>query len=205
MEIKVKGYTRVSTDKQELDLQIHRILKYADSLGYSLSYNDIYQDKISSRKSRKERGIDSVINELQEKDTLLVYALDRIGRSTIETLQIIEDIKEKGIILCIIKDNIVINPLDTNPVNEMMLTMLSAVAQLERTFISQRTKAALQAKKEQGIKLGRPKGSISKSIFDKDKSRILELKELGLSASKIQKHLGYGSVQGLLNFIKKIS
>ena len=64
-------------------------------------------------------------------------------------------------------------------------------SELERDLISLRTKEALASKKRQGIKLGKPKGTIQKSKFDKDIDKIKELLELGLSVRKIAKFLGY--------------
>jgi DNA invertase Pin-like site-specific DNA recombinase len=70
-------------------------------------------------------------------------------------------------------------------------------------MISQRTKEALAAKKAQGITLGKPKGTIQASIYDKDRDRIVELLRLGLSARKIcKKHLDYGHPSSLNYFIK---
>jgi DNA invertase Pin-like site-specific DNA recombinase len=124
---------------------------------------------------------------------IIVYSLDRIGRSTLDTLQIIEDIKNKGIKLILIKDNLTIDPYNSNPYNEMMLTMLSAFAQLERSFISERTKAGLAARKAQGIKLGRKKGQQVKSIYDEHREKIEELFTLGLSLKKIVQYINVGS------------
>jgi len=133
---------------------------------------------------------------------LLVYALDRLGRSTLETLQIIEDIKEKGIKLIFIKDNIIIDPMNNNPINEMMLTMLSGFAQLERSFISERTKAGLKARKDKGLVLGRKKGTQGKSIFDEHRDKIEELYSLGLSLNKIVAYIGTGTAPSLHKYIR---
>jgi DNA invertase Pin-like site-specific DNA recombinase len=83
-----------------------------------------------------------------------------------------------------------------------MVALLSLFAQLERVMISQRTKEALAAKKAQGVILGKPKGTIQESIYDKDRDRIIELLSLGLSARKVcQKHLGYGHPSSLNYYI----
>jgi len=197
---KIYGYTRVSTDKQTTDNQKHLILEYA--FKNNLSVDKIVETTISSKKNRKERNIDEVLEVLNKEDILLVYALDRLGRSTLETLQIIEDIKEKGIKLIFIKDNIIIDPMNNNPINEMMLTMLSGFAQLERSFISERTKAGLKARKDKGLVLGRKKGTIGKSIFDEHRPKIEELYKLGLSLNKIVAYIGVGTAPSLHKYIK---
>ena len=84
-----------------------------------------------------------------------------------------------------------------------MITMLSLFAQLERVMISRRTKEALAAKKAQGVILGKPKGTIQGSIYDKDKARIVELLNLGVSIRRIATHhLDYGSPSSLNYFIR---
>lgn len=199
--MKIVGFTRVSTDKQTTDNQKHIILEYAHN--NRLTVDKIIETTVSSKTARELREIDNVINELQDKDIMIVYSLDRIGRSTLETLQIIEDIKNKGIKLILIKENIIIDKHNNNPMNEMMLTMLSGFAQLERTFISERTKSGLQARKDKGIKLGRKKGQQVKSIFDEHKDKIKELAQLGVTNKKIHSFIGnVGTVQSLGNYIK---
>ncbi|MDQ7068427.1 MAG: recombinase family protein [Sulfurimonas sp.] len=93
---KVIGYCRVSIEKkQTTENQKLFILDYAHS--NKLTVDEIVEVSVSSRKNKKDRLIDATLEKLQDGDTLLVYALDRIGRSTIETLTIIEEIKNKGI------------------------------------------------------------------------------------------------------------
>ena len=83
-----------------------------------------------------------------------------------------------------------------------MITMVSLFAQLERMIISQRTKDSLAAKKAQGVVLGKPKGTLQRSIYDKDKDRIVELLSLGVSARRISTHhLGYGYPSSLNYYI----
>jgi len=194
------GYTRVSKDTQTNDNQKTKILDYAHKNKFIV--DEIVEIKISSRKGKELREIESTLDKLNSGDTLLVAALDRLGRSTIETLQIIEDIKNKGIILIFVNDNIIIDPTNTNPINEMMLTMLSGFAQMERSFISQRVKAGLDARKAAGVKLGRKAGTQGKSIFDEKREQIEELYSLGLSMRKICNIIEIGTYVSLANYIK---
>ena len=197
---KILGYTRVSTDKQVTDNQKHIILEYAHN--NNLTIDEIIETTTSSRKDRKERLIDEAINKLSFGDSIIVYSLDRLGRSTLDTLQIIDDIKTKGIKLILIKDNLIIDPNNNNPMNEMMLTMLSGFAQLERSFISERTKAGLQVRKDKGMQLGRKKGQQVKSIYDEHRDKIEELYKLGLSLQKIVNYINIGTPPSLHKYIK---
>jgi len=197
---KIIGYCRVSIEKkQTTENQKLLILDYCHN--QKLSVDEIVEVSVSSRKDKKFRLIDETIAKLQDGDTLLVYALDRIGRSTIETLSIIEEIKDKGIKLVLIKDNIIIDKNNSNPMNEMMLTMLSGFAQLERSYISERTKLGLARVKANGTQLGRRKGQQVKSIFDDHKEKIVELKELGVTNKRIHDYIEVGTVQSLGKYI----
>lgn len=197
---KIIGYCRVSIEKkQTTENQKLLILDYCHN--QKLTINEIVEVSISSRKDKKSRLIDETIAKLQNGDTLLVYALDRIGRSTIETLSIIEEIKDKGIKLVLIKDNIIIDKNNSNPMNEMMLTMLSGFAQLERSYISERTKLGLARVRANGTQLGRKKGQQVKSIFDPFKGKISELKSLGVTNKRIHDYIEVGTVQSLGKYI----
>jgi len=203
---KIIGYCRVSIEKkQTTENQKLLILDYCHN--QKLSVDEIVEVSVSSRKDKKSRLIDETIAKLQNGDTLLVYALDRIGRSTIETLSIIEEIKNKGIKLVLIKDNIIIDKNNSNPMNEMMLTMLSGFAQLERSYISERTKLGLARVRANGTQLGRRKGQQVKSIFDPFKGKISELKSLGVTNKRIHDYIEVGTVQSLGKYIisRKIS
>ena len=87
--------------------------------------------------------------------------------------------------------------------NPKIITLFSLFGELERDLVSLRTKEALAAKKSQGIKLGKPKGTIQKSKFDKDIERIKKLLDIGLSVRKIARLLGYSNNIGLNTYVKK--
>lgn len=196
----ILGLCRISTASQEIDNQKQNILTYC--FNNNLNIDDIIETTVSSRKSTEERGIDKLLERLSAKDELIVTKLDRLGRSTIEVLQIIEDIKKKGVKLHIINDRLTIDPTDTNPITQMFLTLLSGFAQMERAFISERTKSGLQARKAKGIQLGRQKGQLVKSKYDEHREKIEELTQLGLPVSKMVDYIGIGTRQSLTNYIK---
>ncbi|AYJ79224.1 hypothetical protein AN286_03355 [Aliarcobacter cryaerophilus ATCC 43158] len=193
-------YTRVSTSTQSTKTQRSEILEYAHKNNFLLS--EIVEIDITSSKNKKDRLIDKTIHELKKNDILIVTKLDRLGRSTIEVLRIIEEIKTKGIVLHIIQDGLIVDGSISNPINDMMLTLLSCFAQMEKNFISERTKSALALRKAQGIKLGRKKGAIVKSIYDKHLDKIKELLKKKVSISSISKIIEVGTRQSLNNYIK---
>lgn len=197
---KILAYLRTSTDKQDLNNQKLEILEYAQKNG--LQIDDFISISISSRKSRRERRIDELLEKLEEADTLIVTELSRLGRSTGEVINLIDELINNNICVIVIKQNLTLDKNQDDIQSLTMVTLLSLFAQLERVMISQRTKEALAAKKALGITLGKPKGTIQESIYDKDRDRIVELLRLGLSVRKIsQIHLGYGQPSSLNYYI----
>jgi DNA invertase Pin-like site-specific DNA recombinase len=167
-----------------------------------MAIDKIVEIEVSSTKDKKERLIDETLEQLGRGDILIVTKLDRLGRSTIEVLQIIEDIKNKGIQLHIIKDGIIVDGSDTSPINQMIITLLTGFAQMERSFISERTKSALAQRKASGVKLGRQKGAIVKSKYDEHLATIQELITKDVSIASISKIIGVGTRQSLTTYIK---
>ena len=99
---------------------------------------------------------------LDDADTLLVTELSRLGRSTAEIIALVNAMIKRNIRVIIIKQNLDISQHDMN--SKIIITLFSLFAELERDMISIRTKEALHAKKAQGMKLGKPKGTIQKSM-----------------------------------------
>ncbi len=145
---------------------------------------------MSSRKSTAERKIDELLLLLQAGDVLVVSELSRLARSLSGLFAIVNTLIEKGVCLIALKQNI---SLDKNNINDMqnkvLLTMFSLMSELVRDFISARTKEALKAKKDTGMVLGKPKGIIQASMYDKDAAKIFELMKLSvpLPLNKISK------------------
>lgn len=196
---KTIAYIRASTDKQDLNNQKLEILEFARKK--ELKVDAFVEITISSRKTSKQRRIDEVLERLGDSDTLIVTELSRLGRSTAEVIALMNELVARTIRVIIIKQNLDIQQHDMN--SKIVVTLFSLFAELERDLISIRTKEALNAKRLQGITLGKPKGTIQKSKFDKDVDRIKELLKLGLSVRKITKLLGYTNHITLNTYINK--
>ncbi|HEY4033935.1 MAG TPA: recombinase family protein [Ktedonobacteraceae bacterium] len=196
---KMIAYIRASTDKQDLNTQKLEILEYARKK--DLKIDDFVEITISSRKTTKQRRIEEVLQILTDSDTLIVTELPRLGRSTAEIIALVNELITRSIRIIVLKQNLDINQHDMN--SKIVITLFSLFAEFERDLISLRTKEALAAKKFQGVKLGKPKGTIQKSKFDTNRDRIKELLKLGLSVRKIAKLLGYRNHLALNTYIKK--
>ena len=196
---KIVAYLRASTDKQDLSHQKLEILEFARCR--ELHVDEYVELTVSSRKSSKQRRIDELVQMLEETDTLIVTELSRLGRSTAEVIALVNALVEGNIRLIVIKQNLDISRQDMN--SKIIITLFSLFAELERDLISLRTREALAAKKAQGQRLGKPKGTLQKSKFDQHVARIKELLGYGLSVRKIAKVLGYSSHIALNTYINK--
>lgn len=200
----IYGYVRVSTQDQNVESQKNAISRYC--IEQKLMVNEWIELEMSSRKSTAMRRIDELLEKLSPNDIIIASELSRLGRSIKETLNTIETItQDKQTRLILIKQNLDLNPNAKNDVaNKVLVTIFSMLAELERDFISERTKEGLRARVAKGIKLGKPKGVIQASMYDKDKEKILHLYQLGVPIRKIIAiHLGYGKYLSLKAFINK--
>jgi DNA invertase Pin-like site-specific DNA recombinase len=193
------AYLRTSTDKQYLNNQKLEILEWARKK--DLKIDSFVEITISSRKTRKQRRIEEVLEMLADSDTLIVTELSRLGRSTAEVIALVNELVARNIRVIILKQNLDISQHDMS--SKIIITLFSLFAELERDLISLRTKEALAAKKQQGKMLGKPKGTIQKSQFDTDLERIKDLLKLGLSVRKIAALLGYKNHLALNTYVKK--
>ncbi|MYV18028.1 recombinase family protein [Furfurilactobacillus milii] len=142
MHQRVIAYIRTSTNRQDLGLefQLEQVRQYHP--------DKIFHEQISGRK-RDRPELTKALSEIQPGDQLLVYKLDRLGRSTKQLVNIIAELDVKGAHFKSIHDNI-----NTETINgRFLFTILSAVAELEANMISERTKDALKMTTK---KLGRP-------------------------------------------------
>ena len=180
--MKVLGYTRVSSDKQDLQKQEHLLLKYAQQ--QDLRINDFIRVEISSRRDTKERRIDELLDWLDDGDVLLVAELSRLGRNMFEVIDIINQLGENSVEVIFVRQP----ELSTAGTHrKLLLAIYSYFAEAEREFISVRTKQGLAAAKASGKKLGRPKGSRDKErVLDPHREQIKDYLTLGLSLRRIR-------------------
>ena len=198
---KTVSYIRASTDKQDIKNQRHEILEYGNREGMHI--DEFIEVTISSGQSSRKRRIEELQERLEPGDALLVTELSRLGRSTGEVIILINDLIAYGVTITIIKQNLRLNSDLRDVTSKVMVTLLALFAEIERDFISLRTKEALASKKAQGVILGKPKGTIQTSIYDKDRGRIEELLSLGVPQKRIiERHLQYGTTKSLNYYIR---
>ncbi|RZI45460.1 recombinase family protein [Rickettsiales endosymbiont of Peranema trichophorum] len=139
------GYARVSKHDQHLKLQIDALLNYGCREG------EIFTDHISGAKAERP-GLEKCLQELQKGDTLVVWRLDRLGRSMPHLVSTVEDLKNRGISFKSLCDG----AIDTTTASgELVFNIFSSLAQFERKLIQERTKAGLNAARARGRNGGR--------------------------------------------------
>lgn len=146
-------YSRVSTDRQSYERQDYTIKSYFAQKGINPeSITAIVKEKISTRKDIAERGFSDLIKSCEKGDYIYVDCLDRIGRTQLEMMELIENATKNGIHIISCSDGM---ELETDSdVGRLMISFLTALANIERNRISARTKATLASYKEQIDKKG---------------------------------------------------
>lgn len=143
------GYARVSKFDQNLDLQIDALKK--------LGIEKVFVDKVSGVKSEKPQ-LNELLNFLRKGDTLTVWRLDRIGRTTVGLIQFVTELNEKGIHFKSISENI-----DTSSASgKLIFQIFCVLAEHERNVLIERTNAGLKSARERGKNGGRPTGMTEK-------------------------------------------
>jgi len=137
------GYARVSTKNQNLDLQIDTLEREG--------CEKIFYEKRGSTQTRPE--FERCLEYLRKGDTLVVWKLDRLGRTMKQLINLVDDLKERNIDLRVITGD-----LDTStPQGKMMFTLVSMFAEMERDLTIERTKVGLAAARKRGRVGGRKK------------------------------------------------
>lgn len=155
------GYSRVSTLEQNLDLQINALKKEGCEI--------IYSEKQSAIKERPELG--KLIGHIRTGDTVVVWKLDRLGRSLKDLLFLIDDFRSKGIHFKSIKDNI-----DTSTsTGRLFFNIIASLSEYEREMIVERTRAGLEAAKLKGRVGGRKKGLNKQALIKANAAKQMYL------------------------------
>ena len=166
------GYSRVSTTDQKTDLQVDA-LKAAGCL-------KIFQDEMSGAKTNRP-GLEQALSYMREGDALVVWKLDRLGRSLQHLLEVVNGLQDRGIQFCSLTEAI---NTSTNG-GRLVFSIFGALAQFERELIKERVTAGLDSAKRRGKILGRPT-----VVSDSKKQAIAAMTAQGVPTSEICKSLG---------------
>ncbi|MBZ6748322.1 recombinase family protein [Klebsiella michiganensis] len=169
----VIGYVRVSTSDQTVENQKQQI----NDAGYSV--NRWFSDEAVSGavKASERSGFRELLSYVREGDTLIVIAIDRLGRNTIDVLSTVEMLQIKGVKVVSLREGFDLS----TPVGKAMLTMMAGLASLEKDLISERRTAGIKRAQSEGKHCGRP---IKATV-----EQVRELLARGLPPAAVQNRL----------------
>lgn len=183
------GYARVSTKDQNLERQIEILKRYGAT--------KIFEEKQSGKNIKDRKVFQEVMDFVREEDTLIVDALDRLGRNYDEVIKTVDFLREKNVKLIItslpMMNEIVGNELFDKFLKNSIIQLLAMISEQERNESKRRQAQGIKVAKEKGIYKGRPV-LYSPNAKDPQKRlvyyRVIEMLEQGVSISKISKDVG---------------
>lgn len=182
----VVAYLRVSTEKQFLANQREELLRFAEKNG--LQIDKWYTETVSGSVRSKDRKLSGVLNRMQRGDSLIVTEISRLSRTMLEIMTILNSCIKKEIVLYSTKEGYVFQ----NDMNSKVLGLaFGLMAEIERNLISMRTKEALARRRQEGVKLGRKKGTCpAMRVLRENKRRLIKDAQRGVSCSELARQMG---------------
>lgn len=179
------GYARVSTDDQNLQLQYDALASVVQSrppgsVAVNTEVNKVFSDKASAASSNRP-GLAAALSHLRPGDTLVVWKLDRLGRSMRSLVELMEQLKERGVHFRSLTESI-----DTStPMGTFFFHMMAGLAQMERELTVERTKAGIAAARARGRHGGR-----RRALSDNQIQKAKKYFRANLGATEIAAMLG---------------
>lgn len=168
------GYIRVSTVGQNSDRQLDDV-----------RLDKVFEEKVSGRNAGSRDVLNLCLDYLREHDTLHVHSIDRLARNMSDLLSIVDDLVKRDVTVKFHSEGLTFAPQTDDPMASLMLHMLGAFAEFERSLIGQRRKEGLEAARKRGKQIGR-----RKSLSDEDLSEIAQKLSKGISKSDLAKEYG---------------
>lgn len=190
----IYAYYRVSTDEQDFENQKSGVVRYCEYKGLKIN-KEIVEEGVSGKIDYKKRKLGKLVKELKDGDLLIVSELSRLSRSMTDTFEMVKVLKNKGVNIYCVKENMEIND---SALGLMIMSVFAFSAQIERERISQRTKEALARKKAEGVHIGRKPGSQNKlNKLDKDDYLIGACVLQGMSVYQMARkfNVGWGTMR----------
>ena len=181
------GYVRVSSVDQNTERQLDGI-----------ELDRTFTDKASG-KSADRPQLAAALSYLREGDTLVIHSMDRLARNTEDLLRIVRELREAGVAVEFIKDNMSFTASSANPQAELMMTMLGAFAQFERALIGERQREGIAIAKAAGVYRGR-KAALDSSQAQQLRERVASgeakaavARDFGISRETLYQYLKQSS------------
>lgn len=172
------AYKRVSTVDQNTARQLE-----------GMTFDKVFEDKVSGKDTNRPELL-AMLDYVRDGDELHVHSLDRLGRNTADLIQLMEQLKNKGVTVIFDKNKMTFEPDTSNPMNNLMFTMLSAFSQFERDLMLERQREGIAIAKAEG----KYKGKAKKINDDQIRRMVAEglsyrktADELDISLSTVQR------------------
>lgn len=172
------AYKRVSTVEQKTDRQLD-----------GLAFDKVFEDKVSGKDINRP-ALQEMLEYVREGDELYIHSLDRLGRNTVDLIELMNQLRAKGVTVKFVKQGLEFKPDTSNPMNDLMFTMLAAFSQFERELMLERQREGIAKAKAEGKYKGRPatvdKEAIVQALKDGNSFRKVA-KEFEVSLSTVQR------------------
>ena len=177
--LRVALYARVSTanGQQDPEMQLRELRQFTERRGWHIA--DVYTDTVTGSKDSRP-ALNRLMNDAKQRriDTVLVWKLDRFGRSLCHLVNALAELEALGVAFVSLRDNLDL----TTPSGRLMFQIIGAMAEFERALIQERVKAGLRNARAKGKRLGRPRADV-------DRTAVAKLRESGASWRSISKQL----------------
>ncbi|RQT38653.1 recombinase family protein [Burkholderia contaminans] len=177
------GYIRVSTVDQSTERQLEGV-----------DLDKVFTDKASGKDTDRPQ-LQAALGYLRDGDTLMVHSMDRLARNTEDLLRVVRELTERGVTVQFVKDVMTFTADKRNPQQELMMTMLAAFAQFERSLIRERQREGIAIAKANGVYKGRkPSLSPEQAVMLQQRVASGETKasiarDLGISRETLYQYL----------------
>lgn len=178
--MRLLGYTRVSTAVQDAQLQLDALA------GVGVEMRDVFSDVTSGSRAAIERpGMKRLVGYVETGDTVVVWRIDRLGRSLIDVLNTVNLLRAQGVKIRSLSDGI--DP-DTSS-GRLMLGMLATLAEYERELIVERVNAGIAAARQNGTRFGRP--PVDPAVIAEKLALAVEARRKGRTAGEAARLVGW--------------
>ncbi|MFU1607564.1 recombinase family protein [Sulfitobacter pontiacus] len=168
----IVGYRRVSTVEQNFDRQ---------DLGV---VDKLFEEKLSGKSAKDRPALNAMLEWVREDDTVIVHSIDRLARDLRDLQSIIQKLNDKGVSITFKAESLTFSAKSDDAFATLQLQMMGAFAEFERNIIRKRQAEGIAKAKAKGLYKGRPKVV--------DDTKVKELRQSGMGATAIAKHLGIG-------------
>lgn len=181
------GYVRVSSLDQNPDRQIEDLK--------AQQAEKIFMDKVSGKNTDRPE-LQKMLSFIREGDTLIVHSLDRLARNLADLLTMVQELTDRGVSVVFMNERLSFDAgADASPTSKLMLSMIGAFAEFERSMIRRRQAEGIALAKERGVYKGRPR-SISDETLEKVNALVDQgiplataAKKVGISRSTVYRYL----------------